>query len=90
MFKDTVKQAKREYWRRNFSEVKSDADMYHLAQWAKLRLSKEPAPTRIATTLELDPERRAILLRGMLLARYMNENDLVESDEEENENLNID
>lgn len=57
--------------------------MYRLARWAKPRPSKEPALIRIATGLESGPERREILLRDILLARYTNENDQVESKEEE-------
>ncbi|KAI0991479.1 hypothetical protein K3495_g16708, partial [Podosphaera aphanis] len=36
-FRRTVKKAKRQYWRRKFSEAKTDTDMYRLARWAKPR-----------------------------------------------------
>lgn len=40
--------------------------------------------------LESDPERRAILLCGMLFARYRSENDLAISEEEDKKNLDKD
>lgn len=75
-FRRAVKTAKRQYWRRKFSEAKTDADMYRMARWAKPRQQGNTAPLRTANGFESDPRRRATLLRDMLLARFTSENDI--------------
>ncbi|KAI1002277.1 hypothetical protein K3495_g5927 [Podosphaera aphanis] len=83
-FKKAVALAKRNYWRRKFAEAESDADLYKLAQSAKGGQWIKTSPLRTANGFETDPERRAYLLRDMLLGRFKNENDITDEEAPEN------
>ncbi|KAI1000259.1 hypothetical protein K3495_g7939 [Podosphaera aphanis] len=75
-FRQAVKIAKRQYWRRKFSEAKTDSDICRMARWAKPQQEGKTAPLRTANGFASDPRRRATLLCDMLLARFTSENDI--------------
>ncbi|KAI0992777.1 hypothetical protein K3495_g15408, partial [Podosphaera aphanis] len=76
VLRKAIAKAKRQYWRRKFAEAESDADLYKLARGAKGGQQIKNTPLRTANGLETDPERRAYLLRDLLLGRFTNENDI--------------
>lgn len=76
-FRTVVNSAEHEYWKKQIYAATTEAQVYKLVRWTKLRSSRDPSPLQIGPEQRLcDPLERALALRDALFARNNAANDI--------------
>ena len=76
IFKTTVRQAKRQYWRHVIDNAKDGKELFRVIAWHKLAPENQDAPLVVNGTTISDPLEKAEALREEVLNRYTAEDDL--------------
>ncbi|KAI0990751.1 hypothetical protein K3495_g17436, partial [Podosphaera aphanis] len=75
-YRNTIAEAKKEYWKSQVEEMESPSNIYWLMRWAKPRHTEVPPPLLFNGRLVADQAERALILRDILLARLDATDDL--------------
>lgn len=75
-FKRTVRNAKRDYWRRAIEEADSLAEVYRITKWHKHAPNSRSPPLQTAEGLAVSPKAKMEVLRHNLLHRHLDTEDV--------------
>jgi len=75
-FLATVRQAKKDYWRKIIDEIQDDKDLYKLVGWHKFEPLNRESPLLVDGQYVTDPQQKAEALRKAILDRFNSDDDL--------------
>ena len=82
-FLTTVRQAKRDYWRRVIDQASDDKSLYKVVSWHKQAPKLKAPPLKIGDCTVKDTLQKAELLRSEVLGRFSAEDDLTDFNPED-------